>query len=170
MRTTAAILVLALAPAGCAGDRVAEQARAKRQLDELYRPLLALVVESRESVGAFLKVLGRDYVHPPGGELQGRERELWIEKIEKDLMPRNDRMCALIRGKRDLVDLGAPRHAGRRLPAEGAQRRPGRRRGHGEVVQAPPLGAERRITQQEHPAQRRGLARFRVNHAMSPSP
>jgi hypothetical protein len=103
MRTsTAAIAVLILA--GCAGDPVAEQARTKRQLDELYRPLLALVVESRESVQGFMKELGRNYVHP----LQGDEEAKWIRKIEADLLPRNDRMCALIRAKRDLVDGDLP--------------------------------------------------------------
>jgi hypothetical protein len=101
MRKLAAILVLA---AGCAAGKAPEAPRAKRQLDELYRPLLAMVVESRESVVAFLGVLGREWIHPNEGELQGRERELWLEKAEKDLMPRNDRMCALVRAKRDLVD------------------------------------------------------------------
>jgi hypothetical protein len=101
MRSLAAILLLA---AGCAAEKAPEPPRAKRQLDELYRPLLAMVVESRESVVAFLGVLGREWIHPNEGELQGRERELWLEKAEKDLMPRNDRMCALVRAKRDLVD------------------------------------------------------------------
>jgi hypothetical protein len=104
MRTTTAALMAGLL-AGCAGEPAApERPRAERQLEELYRPLLALVVESRESVTGFLKVLGRDWIHPNEGELQGRERELWLEKAEKDLMPRNDRMCALVRAKRDLVD------------------------------------------------------------------
>lgn len=101
MRRAIPAVLLAMAACG----KPAEKPRAERQLEELYRPLLALVLESRASVEGFLKELGRDYIHPPGGaELQGEEREKWLKKAEGDLMPRNERMCALIRGKKDLVE------------------------------------------------------------------
>ncbi len=90
---------------GCAGGAVVDRARIERQLAELYRPLLALVVESRVSVEEFMKnKLGRDYITPPGGELTPGDAKLWLEAAEGDIMPRNERMCALVRAKRDLVE------------------------------------------------------------------
>jgi hypothetical protein len=90
---------------GCAGADTArneELTRVERQLNELYRPLLALVQESHASVQDFMKSkLGRDWIFPLEND---REVALWLEKAEGDLMPRNERMCALIRSKRDLVD------------------------------------------------------------------
>jgi hypothetical protein len=95
-------LVLVLA-GGC--STVDVRARTERQLAELYRPLLALVKESRASVEDFLKnTLKREYIFPPDGKWPPEELKLWLAKAEGDLMPRNDRMCALVRGKRDLVD------------------------------------------------------------------
>lgn len=88
---------------GCAGaGRDEERVRVERQLNELYRPLLALVEESKASVEDFMKTkLGRDWIFP----LENPEEvKLWLAKAEGDLMPRNERMCALIRSKRDLVD------------------------------------------------------------------
>jgi len=86
---------------GAAPEKKGEAVRTERQLDELYRPLLKLVAESRVSVEEFMKTtLGRDWIFP----LKGDEVKLWLEKAEKDLLPRNERMCALIREKRDLVD------------------------------------------------------------------
>lgn len=102
MKTYGTIGLLLLA--GCAGPGKNDgPARTERQLNELYRPLLALVAESRVSVEEFMKTkLGRDWIFP----LKGDEVKLWLEKAEKDLMPRNERMCALIREKRDLVEGG----------------------------------------------------------------
>jgi hypothetical protein len=97
--------LLILGAAGCADSgeaRREELARVDRQLDELYRPLLALVRESKASVENFMKTgLGRDWIFPLEND---REVKAWLEKAEGDLMPRNERMCALIRSKRDLVD------------------------------------------------------------------
>ncbi|HZE98662.1 MAG TPA: hypothetical protein VE981_16665 [Planctomycetota bacterium] len=97
----ARLILLSLA-AGCATpSQDAERVRVDRQLNELYRPLLALVAESRVSVEDFMKTkLMRDWIFP----LKGDEVTLWLEKAEGELMPRNERMCALIREKRDLVD------------------------------------------------------------------
>jgi hypothetical protein len=79
-----------------------ELVRVERQLDELYRPLLALVRESHASVQDFMKSkLGRDWIFPLENEA---EVKAWLEKAEGDLMPRNERMCALVRAKRDLLD------------------------------------------------------------------
>jgi len=101
-------LLLLLSPGGCAAPdsaRGEERARIERQLNELYRPLLALVAESRASVEDFMKTkLGRDWIFPFEKGREAEELKLWLEKAEGDLMPRNDRMCALIRSKRELVD------------------------------------------------------------------
>ncbi|HVR86158.1 MAG TPA: hypothetical protein VMU54_17685 [Planctomycetota bacterium] len=103
-----AIGILILCAGGCAdpgSGRPEELGRVERQLDELYRPLLALVVESKGSVEDFMKTkLGRDYIFPFEKTREAEEVKLWLEKAEGDLMPRNERMCALIRSKRDLVD------------------------------------------------------------------
>jgi hypothetical protein len=99
---TAAVLAGVLA--SCAGGPDPRE-RTRRQLDELYRPLLALVRESRASVEHFLEhVLKREYIFPTDGPMKDEELKLWLEKAEGDLMPRNDRMCALIRAKRDLAE------------------------------------------------------------------
>ncbi len=100
-------MVLILA-AGCAGAPTAEQEEAPRidrQLGELYRPLLALVLESRASIEKFMETkLKREYIFPTDRDLEGAELKLWLEQAEGDTMPRNERMCALVRAKRDLVD------------------------------------------------------------------
>jgi len=100
-----AISVVMLVGGGCsaAGERTHEElVRVERQLKELYRPLLALVQESHLSVQDFMKTtLGRDWIFPLEKE---EEVKLWLAKAETDLMPRNERMCALIRSKQDLVD------------------------------------------------------------------
>jgi hypothetical protein len=104
-KSIAAVGILLLGTAGCAGPDPANQdqrTRVERQLDELYRPLLALVRESKASVEEFMKIgLGRDWIFPLEND---REVKAWLEKAESDLMPRNERMCALIRSKRELVD------------------------------------------------------------------
>ncbi len=70
----------------------------RKQAEQLYRPLLALVKESRASVEKFMQTkLHRDYIHPTEGNLQGEELKLWLEQVEGDLMPRNQRMCVLVR-------------------------------------------------------------------------
>jgi hypothetical protein len=101
----AMVLILA---AGCSGAPTAEQkeaTRIDRQLSELYRPLLALVMESRASIEKFMETkLKREYIFPTDHDLEGEELKLWLEQAEGDTMPRNERMCALIRAKRDLVD------------------------------------------------------------------
>jgi hypothetical protein len=103
-----AIGILVLFGAGCAGPesgRQEELVRVERQLNELYRPLLALVMESKASVEDFMKTqLGRDYIFPFEKGREAEEVKLWLAKAEGDLMPRNERMCALIRSKRNLVD------------------------------------------------------------------
>jgi hypothetical protein len=97
--------------AGCASGPAPESKeliRVEQQLSELYRPLHALVEESRLSVQDFMKKEGRQQVLPSDREPTEAELARWIEKFEGDLMPRNERMCALIRGKKDLVDGEVP--------------------------------------------------------------
>ena len=88
---------------GCASEP-AGTSRTQRQLDELYRPLLALVEESRVSYLAFKKKEGREELLPTNRTLTDEEMKRYLDQIEKDMMPRNAKMCALIRSKRDLVD------------------------------------------------------------------
>jgi hypothetical protein len=106
MRTT--LVLLTLIAAGCASaptpEEQAELARIERQLSELYRPLLALVEEGRLSHRDFVKKEGRDGALPADRPPTEDELRRWIEKAEGDLMPRNERMCVLIRAKRDLID------------------------------------------------------------------
>ncbi|RPH40046.1 MAG: hypothetical protein EHM91_11565 [Planctomycetota bacterium] len=102
-------VVLTLMLAGCASgpsEKEKEAARIDRQLAELYRPLALLVEESRVSVQDFLKKEARIQIMPTDRTLTDAELQRWIEKAEKDLMPRNDKMCALIRSKKDLVEGG----------------------------------------------------------------
>jgi hypothetical protein len=107
MKRGSLVLGMILA-AGCASEPTARQteaARIDRQLNELYKPLLALVVESRDSVEKFMETkLKREYIFPTDHDLEGEELKLWLAQAEGDLMPRNERMCALVRAKRDLVD------------------------------------------------------------------
>src|SRR6185503_1959262 len=90
---------------GCAsGPTPEERARIDRQLAELYRPLLALVEESRLARDAFLKKEGRQQPLPTDRTLTDEEMKRYIDQIEKNIFPRNEKMCALIRSKRDLVE------------------------------------------------------------------
>jgi len=106
VRTTLILLTLTLAAcsSGPSAPQQADAAKIDRQLTELYRPLAALVEESRLSVQDFMKKEGRQQVLPSDRPPTDDELKRWIAKFEGDLMPRNERMCALIRSKRDLVD------------------------------------------------------------------
>jgi hypothetical protein len=108
MKSNGGVLAVLILAAGCGKAPTAaelERNRIDRQLNELYRPLLALVLESRKSVEAFMETkLHREYIFPTDRNLEGEELKLWLDQAEGDLMPRNERMCALVRAKRDLVD------------------------------------------------------------------
>lgn len=99
-----ALLASLILSAGCAAGETAGPSRVRRQLDELYRPLLALVEESRASYLAFKKKEGREELLPTNRTLTDEELKRYVEQIEKDMLPRNEKMLALIRSKRDLVD------------------------------------------------------------------
>ena len=100
--------ILAMILGGCASgpssEEIAEAARIDRQLTELYRPLAALVEQSRLSYVNFKKKEGREELLPTDRTLTDEEMKRYLDQIEKDMMPRNERMCALIRAKKDLVD------------------------------------------------------------------
>jgi hypothetical protein len=91
---------------GCSTGPTREEqiARIDRQLSELYRPLVALVEESRLARDAFLKKEGRQQPVPTDRTLTDEELRRYIDQIEKNIFPRNERMCALIRSKRDLAE------------------------------------------------------------------
>src|SRR5262245_20962497 len=105
-RTILASLILA----GCATGPTREEqiVRIDRQLSELYRPLVALVEESRLARDAFLKKEGRQQPLPTDRTLTDEELRRYIDQIEKNIFPRNERMCALIRTKRDLAEGSEP--------------------------------------------------------------
>ena len=107
---TRTLVLVALVLAGCASGPSPEEqariARIERQLSELYRPLAALLEESRLSVQDFLKKEGRQQTLPSDRPPTDEELRRWLQKAEGDLMPRNERMCVLIRSKRDLVEGG----------------------------------------------------------------
>jgi len=99
-------VLLTLILAGCSSgpSPEIERARTQRQLDELYRPLAAMVEESRLSYIDFKKREGRQESLPTDRTLTDEEMKRWIDHIEKEIFPRNDRMCALIRSKRGLAE------------------------------------------------------------------
>jgi len=109
VRKTFSLLTLILA--GCASGPTAEQqaeiAKIDQQLAELYRPLAGLLEESRLSVQDFLKQEGRQQTLPSDRPPTDDELRRWLEKAEGDLMPRNERMCVLIRSKKALVEGGS---------------------------------------------------------------
>lgn len=85
---------------GIAGCEAApsKQELEKKQAEELYKPLLQLVRESRAAIEKFMETkLKRDYIHPTGGNLEGEELKMWLEQLDGDLMPRNEKMVALVR-------------------------------------------------------------------------
>lgn len=90
-------LILLMGVGGCEAAPTKQEVERKQQ-EQLYKPLLALVKESRASVEKFMQTkLQRDYIHPTNGNLEGEELKMWLEQVESDLMPRNERMCALVR-------------------------------------------------------------------------
>jgi hypothetical protein len=96
-------ILASLILAGCSSGP-AEASRIDRQLSELYRPLLALVEESRQSYLDFKKREGRQELLPTDRPLTDEELKRYIDQIEKEMMPRNEKMCAIIRSKRDLAE------------------------------------------------------------------
>lgn len=96
-------ILASLILAGCSSGP-AEANRIDRQLSELYRPLLALVEESRQSYLDFKKKEGRQELLPTDRPLTDEELKRYIDQIEKEMMPRNEKMCAIIRSKRDLAE------------------------------------------------------------------
>ena len=103
-------LLLALILTGCAAgpSREEQTALIERQLSELYRPLAAMVEESRLSYVAFKKKEGRQESLPTDRTLTDEEMKRWIDHIEKEIFPRNEKMCTLIRSKRSLADGAEP--------------------------------------------------------------
>ena len=108
MKRALFLLILAGCASGPSPDlvRTAERFRIDRQLDELYRPLVALVEESRLAHVEFKKKEGRQEVLPTDRTLTDEEMKRWIDQIEKVIFPRNEKMCALIRSKKDLIEGG----------------------------------------------------------------
>jgi hypothetical protein len=105
MRIRQNTIIASLLIAGCASGPTPEQiARIDRQLNELYRPLVALVEESRLARDAFLKKEGRQQPLPTDRTLTDEEMKRYIDQIEKNVFPRNEKMCALIRSKRTLSE------------------------------------------------------------------
>ena len=82
-------ILVSLLIAGCASAPSADQTRAGRQLDELYRPLLALVEESRLSYLEFKKKEGRQELLPTDRTLTDEEiapqRSKIVEAVKSKL-------------------------------------------------------------------------------------
>jgi hypothetical protein len=91
----AALAVLAVVTQE-AGGTAAELRHVGRQLDELYGPMLLLVEESRVAVDDVLQKLGRPGIFPLDPEKK-EEKDFWIFRAENDFMPRNERMCKIVR-------------------------------------------------------------------------
>jgi hypothetical protein len=85
-----------------------------RQLEELYGPLLALLIEGEQAWHACLHSLGRDPKDPraedemqrvlTGQTLAQDEVDLWVFWIENAFFPRNDRIQELLASKAHLIE------------------------------------------------------------------
>lgn len=91
-----AILSVAVQQGGGAAE---ELRHVNRQLEELYGPLLFLVEESRLAVDDVLQKLGRPGIFPLNPEKKDEEEKFWIFRAENEFMPRNERMCKIVRKK-----------------------------------------------------------------------
>jgi hypothetical protein len=78
----------------------------RQQLEELYGPLVFLVLGGRRTYNDLLEVLGRNFVFYEGNNPRLPEDELdaWRFWTEYDFLPRNEKMRELIASKTYLVE------------------------------------------------------------------
>src|SRR6185295_16422128 len=81
--------------AGCEAAPSKQEIERKQQ-EQLYKPLLALVKESRASVEKFLETkLKREYIHPTDRNLEGEELKMWRHQVPFDLLQPHLQFLAL---------------------------------------------------------------------------
>jgi hypothetical protein len=76
--------------------------QARRQLDELYIPLMLMNARGKRVFRMFLSLLGRNYVFG-SGRLPEQEMNLWAYWAEYAFIPMNAQIALLIYNKRDLI-------------------------------------------------------------------
>lgn len=76
----------------------------QRQLEELYGPLVFLVLEGRRSYNDLLEALGRNFVFFENKPLSEKDLEIWLFWTENDFFPRNEKIKYIIEGKTHLID------------------------------------------------------------------
>lgn len=76
----------------------------QRQLEELYGPLVFLVLEGRRSYSDLLEKLGRNFVFFENEPLPENDLAIWLFWTEHDFFPRNEKIKQIIEGKTHLID------------------------------------------------------------------
>lgn len=76
-----------------------------RQLEELYGPLVFLVLEGRRSFEDLLDILGRRHVFAIGdSRLPEDELKTWLFWVDNEFLPRNKKVRELIAEKAHLIE------------------------------------------------------------------
>ena len=76
----------------------------KQQLEELYGPLAFLVLEGEQSSRDLAEALGKDYVFPRNGHIEGDELKTWLFWVENDFFPRHQKIVDLLASKTHLIE------------------------------------------------------------------
>ena len=75
----------------------------ERQIEELYGPLAASLLEGRRAFLDLLDDLGRSYVFHADRELSPKDLKTWLFWAESEFLPRNETIKNLLRSKAHMV-------------------------------------------------------------------
>ncbi len=75
----------------------------EQQLEQLYGPLLFLVMEGRSAWEDFCKKFGREVIFSNYGQLAEEEKALWLFWVDHEFMPRNEAIQSLLSSKTHLI-------------------------------------------------------------------
>lgn len=76
----------------------------KQQLEELYGPLLFLILEGQQTVQDMFAILGWTQVFEHGSTLSEKELSTWLFYAEYDYFPRNKKIIELLSSKTHLIE------------------------------------------------------------------
>jgi len=76
----------------------------KQQLEELYGPLVFLVLEGHRTFKDLLEAFGRNYIFKKDETLSEDELKTWLFWTENDFFPRNEKIKQLISSKTYLIE------------------------------------------------------------------
>ncbi|MFC4611107.1 hypothetical protein ACFO9E_25420 [Streptomyces maoxianensis] len=78
-------------------------AHVEKQLEQLYGPLLFLILEGKSAFRDFCQTLGRNYVFDGNGHIRPDDLKTWLYWVDNEFMPRNLAIQNLLASKAHLI-------------------------------------------------------------------